>query len=183
MYNKSKTYLLPLLAEFISLDISFMKYLKNTYMFYEDENEFYLCLLYNFNFKDPNFTKHENQLINNELFYKLIDVDNQVLYIFKFPEKYKQDFRYFKDSKYSKLSEDSKKLILKFWNKVYSGNSAVVPFLIKVKQILYRDERLKLKIEKDLNIKLSENQELGDFIDIKKETFNMYEYKNQEITP
>ena len=36
-YNRSKTYLLPLLSELVELDKKFMPYLVNTYM-YDNEN-------------------------------------------------------------------------------------------------------------------------------------------------
>lgn len=177
-YNKSKTYLLPLLSEVLDINIKFLPYLLNTYMF-DDNSEYKECfyILHEFSFKNPEFTSYEHKLINNEIFIKSIDLDNKVMYIFKFPEEYLNEYYCLKESKYSEFKPDAKELILRFWSEVYSGNRLAVPFLIKVKQILYKDKKLKEKIEKDFGVVLDNDQELGDFVNIEDETFSM---KNSE---
>lgn len=171
-YNKSKTYLLPLLSEFINFETKFMKYLVNTYMF--DETGEYgecLCILHDFNFKNPEFTAYEHRFTNNDLFIKSIDIGNKVLYIFKFPEEYKQEYYSLYEGKYSEFGNDAKELILKFWADVYNGNANAVNFLVKVKQVLYKDSKLREKLQKDLRVTIDEEQELGDIIDVDNETF------------
>ena len=164
-FNKSKTYLLPLLSEVLDLNIKFLPYLINTYLF-DENNEYENCIfiLHEFNFKNPEFTKYEHKLTNNELFVKHIDIDDKVVYIFKFPEEYLNEYNCLLNSKYSKFGEDAKQLILRFWAEVYSGNSAGVAFLLKVKKILYKDEKLRKELEAKLGVKIDENQELGDYI-------------------
>ena len=181
-YNKSKTYLLPLLSEVVGFDKKFFKHLTNVFMF-EDTGEYKdcLCILHDFSFKTPEFTSYEHSLINNELFMKLIDIDDQVLYIFKFPEEYMNEYNYLKEGKYSKFGVDAKELILEFFTDVYKGNPQAVPFLIKVKQILFKDEKLKKDIEQKLSGKkspviLNEDDELQDIISIEHETFNLSKY-------
>ncbi len=51
-FNKSKTYLLPLISEVLDLDIKFLPYLINTYLF-DENNEYENCIfiLHEFNFK------------------------------------------------------------------------------------------------------------------------------------
>lgn len=165
-YTKSKTYLLPLLSEVVDLRIKFIPYLLNTYMF-DENNKFQECfyILHDFNFKNPEFTAYEHKLVNNPLFVKQIDIDNKVIYIFKFPEEYLDEYYKLLDSRYSEFGEDAKKLILKFWGEVYSGNSSGVNFLLKVKQILYKDEKLRQKIQTNLGVTIDKNQELGDHVD------------------
>lgn len=176
-YNKSKTYLLPLLSELIDFDRKYMKFLVNTYMFEEKfEFEECFCILHDFPFKTPDFTEYEHRLINNNLFLKSVDIDNQVLYIFKFPEEYLPEYYHLYNGKYSLFGNDAKELILKFWHQVYIDNPNVIPFLIKTKQILYKDVKLKEKLEKELStpnskIILSETAELCDLIDVDEETF------------
>jgi len=53
-FNKSKTYLLPLLSEVLDLNIKFLPYLINTYLF-DENNEYEDCIfiLHEFNFKNP----------------------------------------------------------------------------------------------------------------------------------
>ena len=49
--------------------------------------------------------------------------------------------------------------------------------MIKIKQILYKDKKLKDEIEKNLNVILDDNAELGSFVEIEKETINLNEYR------
>lgn len=165
-YNKSKTYLLPLLSEVLDFDIKFLPYLLNTYMF-DQNNEYENCffILHEFNFKNPEFTKYEYKLTNNPLFVKHIDIDDKVIYVFKFPEEYLNEYNCLLNSQYSKFGDDAKQLILRFWGEVYSGNSSGVNFLLKVKQILYKDQKLKERLQKELNVVIDNEQELGDYVD------------------
>ena len=175
-YNRSKTYLLPLLSELLDLDMRFMKYLLNTYMFHEnDEYKDCFCILHEFSFKNPEFTSYEHRLTNNSLFVKAIDIGNKVLYIFKFPEEYLLEYYLFEQGRYSEFGDDAKKLILRFWAEAERGNPSVVKFLIKLKQILYKDEKLRLIIQKELNVTLDEESELGEVINIEEETFKLDE--------
>lgn len=179
-YNKSKTYLLPLLSELIDLDPSFIKYLKNTYMFNNAiTDKKCIALLYDFSFKIPDFTLYEHRLINNALFIKSYDVGNQVLYIFEFPKEYEQEYDYFYNGKYSKFGKDAKELILKFWYSVYPNNKLVVNILLDIKNILYKDEKLKKQLEKELDVKIENDQELGSIIEIDDETFVLEQMWNE----
>ena len=79
--NKSKTYLLPLLAEVVPIDIRFYNNLVNTYI--SDANGLYkncLFILHDFTFKDPKFTSYEHTLVENPYFIDSVDIENQVLY-------------------------------------------------------------------------------------------------------
>lgn len=171
--NKSKTYLLPLLSEFININTKFLPYLINTYL-EDSESKYKNCIyiLHDFNFKDKDFTAYEHELINNELYVDSYDIGSKVLYIFKFPEDYLPEYEFFKESKYSKFGKDAKILILEFWQQVYKNNPNAVIFLTKVKNILFKENKLKRELEKQLNIKINDDAELGEFIDINNETFN-----------
>jgi len=181
MYNKSKTYLLPLLSEVINFDMKFINNLLNTYMF-EESNEYpeCLCIVHDFSFKVPEFTAYEHRLTASPLFVKSIDIDNKVIYIFKFPDEYIQEYYSLAESKYSEFGNDAKELILRFWADIYSNNPNGIPFLIKVKQILYRDEKLKQILEKNLKITLTENQELGDYVEKDNETLKVSDYQKSK---
>lgn len=181
-YNRSKTYLLPLLSEIVNLDLNFMKFLENTYMF-DEYNEFgeCLCILHEFSFKNPEFTHYEHRLTNNELFIKSIDIGNKVLYIFKFPKEYLPEYYKFYEGKYSEFGEDAKTLILKFWGEVHSSNSNAISFLIKIKQILYKEEKLRQIIEKELKVKIDKDAELGEKPNVDEETFKINIDEKQSI--
>lgn len=173
MYNKSKTYLLPLVSELIHLEKEFIDCIEDTYMYLGNDNTEYLCILQDFTFKNPKFTAYENRLTKNELFVKCIDLNDQVLYVFKFPKDYIQEFYFLLNSEYSKFGNDAKELILAFWAQMYKNNKEVIPVLIQVKQILYKDEKLKIRLEKDLGVKIKNNQELGEYLSLEAETFNI----------
>lgn len=188
-YNKSKTYLLPLLSELVNFDIKFFDNLENVYIF-DDTGEYKDCIfiLHDFSFKNPEFTSYEHKFINNELFIDLIDINDKVLYIFKFPEEYMHEYNMFKEGKYSKFKKDAKELILKFFTKIYFGNINAVTFLLKVKQILFKDNKLKREIEDSLKVELDDEAELTDKIIVENETFKLSKYiknenKDKTITP
>ena len=180
-YNKSKTYLLPLISELIDIDLRFFKFLKNTYLF-DNEEKYKDCIFiqHDFNFRNPEFTAYEHRLTKSEYFVDLIDIKNEVIYIFKFPEEYMFEYNAFIQGKYSAFGVDAKELILTFWTKVYQNNPNAIPFLVKVKQILFKDSKLKEIIEKELKVKLSNDAELTDRIEIEDETFNLPEKKEKK---
>ena len=183
-YNASKTYLLPLISELVDIDTRFINDLENTYMF-DENNEYKECFFikYNYNFHNPEFTAFEHKLINNELFVKSIDIDEKVLYIFKFPEEYLSEYYCLQNSKYSEFGKDAKELILSFWTEMYGKIPAGIATILKIKQILYKDSKLKATIEERLSsihhkIILSDDQELGELVVIKNETFK---FNNEKV--
>lgn len=172
--NKSKTYLLPLLSELIDFELKFIGSITNTYIF-DSENEYENCIFirHEFNFKNPEYTAYEHKLTKSEYFVDLIDIGKEVIYIFKFPEEYLEEYNNFINGRYSYFGADAKELVLSFWTKVYENNPNAIPFLIKVKQILFKDEKLKKKIETDLQVKLSSTAELSDIITKIDETISL----------
>lgn len=182
-YNKSKTYLLPLLSELIGFKKEFFKNLENTYIF-DDLNKYKDCIfiLHDFSFRNPEYTKYENYIIDNEYFVDLIDINDKVLYIFKFPEEYLHEYNTFKEGKYSYYKKDAKELILDFYSNIYKFNPNAINFLIKVKQILFKDKKLKEKIENELKVKLSSDAELTDIMNKDNETFNISKYIQKKVT-
>jgi hypothetical protein len=181
MSNKSKTYLLPLLSEMVDFDRKFHKFIIDTYINFDiDEYQDCIALLHDFSFKNPDFTAYEHRFINNELFIKLIDIDDKVLYIFKFPDIYMHEYNCFKKGQYSKFGTDAKELILDYYNHVYKGNINATPFLLKVNQVLFRDKKLKKQIEEELGVNLSMEAELSDIPSETKETFPLSNYTKEK---
>lgn len=178
--NKSKTYLLPLISEIIDFDIKFFKYLRTTYIFDKD-NKYENCIfiMHDFNFKNPEFTAYEHKFIKNELFIDLVDINDQVVYIFKFPEEYMHEYNCYINGKYSEFGADAKDLILTFWTRIYENNPNAIPFLIKVKQILFKDEKLRKIIEKDIKVSLPSCAELTDIMIKDEETISLQEIKEE----
>lgn len=181
MSNKSQTYLLPLLSEIVGFENKFNKFIVDTYINF-DEEEYSSCIgvLHNFSFKNPDFTAYEHRLISNELFVDLYDIEDKVIYIFKFPEEYLHEYNSFKNGLYSKFGLDAKELILKFYNSVYKGNMNATPFLLKVNQVLFKDKKLKRQIESELNVLIDDEAELSDSPSKEKETFDLSKYKKNK---
>jgi hypothetical protein len=179
VYNKSKTYLLPLLSEFIEFDFKFMNCLDNTYMYADVEGyENHFFIEHSFDFGSPEFVAYESKLENNELFVEYIDIGDKVLYIFKFPEDYLHEYNCLINGRYSAFGVDAKELILKFWNTVYAEDITAVFTLLKIKQILFKDEKLRKQLEKELSspkapIIIDEDAELGSFVYKEQETFEL----------
>jgi hypothetical protein len=179
-YNKSKTYLLPLLSELVEFDRKFFDNMQNTYIA-DDLGMYENCLyiLHDFSFRNPEFTAYENRLTKTEYFVDLIDIDDKVLYIFKFPEEYMHEFIKFKQGKYSHFGADAKELILDFYTNVFQGNLNAVGFLLKLKQILFKDKKLKKEIEAKLGVSLPKDAELTDVINMEDETFELSKHKEK----
>lgn len=182
VYNKSKTYLLPLLSELINFDPKFMGSLENTFM-YEDTGKYkdHLMILNDFSFKHPEFSKYEEELTKNELFVDYVDIGNKVLYIYKFPEEYVHEYKCLEAGRYSAFGADAKELILKFWTSLYQETASAIPIILKIKRILFKDKKLKIQLEAELSsrrqlIEIHEDAELGDIPDPVNETFALLKH-------
>lgn len=176
--NYSYTYLLPLLAEQVYFDSTILNYIKNTYIFsnkYSKSTHFFI--LCHFDYSDPNFSELESRLTSTSLFVNSHDIGEDVLYVFNFPKEYEPEFYSFIRSKYSLFDKRVKHIILSFWTELYGSiPSFVTGPLLKIRQVLFKDKKLKEKIEAQLSSKghrvvLPENAELGEHVDVEKEQF------------
>lgn len=170
--NRSKTYLLPLLNEFIQLPQDLNHLFINTYVNdSQDEFENCLFLLYHYDIKNPKFTKFEYELSKKEGFLTHIDLkDNQIIFIFKFPEEFIYEYNLFKNGKYSRFRHDCKALIINYWNSKLSQGA-----INRLKQIFDRSDNLRKELERTLGIKLSSEDELSEGYNDIKETINITE--------
>lgn len=183
-YNKSKTYLLPLISEFVNIKKEYFYNLENTYIF--DDKGLYkdsIYLLHNFSFKNPKLTSYEHELTDNHLFTDIIDdtSNNKVIYVFKFPEEYMHEYNKYKEGKYSEFNKDAKEIILNFYGDIYSNNDRAVSFLLKTKQILFKNKILKEKYERELNVKIDDSAELSDPMNEEDETIKLTELIDGQV--
>lgn len=181
--NKSRTYLLPLIAPLIGIEEKFYHLIENTYL-KDSNNEYENCffIVQDFSFKNPEFTSYEHRMTNNDLFVKNIDVDEKVIYIYKFPKEYTHEYNEFMNSRYSTFLEDAKKQIIKYWTMIRGKSTSGASFVLKIKQILYKEKILKNEIEKQLHVNLSDEAELGSYVDLDVETINLDNFKNKQNT-
>jgi hypothetical protein len=182
--NRSITYLFPLINDILNLDSKFYyNYVLNTYIFSDDDKGKYFYVLLKFNEEDEDFLEKESYLTELDLYVGNIDVDEDtVLFKFKFPKAYHHEYDKFIQGKYSEFKLDAKTIILKFFNSLYSQNSDNnISFLTNMKHILFKDKRLKLKLENKLNVNISSNAELGSIMDTDKETIKLnYKYESKD---
>lgn len=173
-YNKSKTYLLPLVAQLYGFKEKHLKLIKNTYLFDQDD-QFEKCFFIEqeFDLSNPEITHYEHELTNNSYFLKHYDYSNYVIYVFKFPEEYLKEYDLFIEGKYSKFQKDAKDLIIDFWTSLYGGFKDGINFVLKVKQILYKSKELKDVLEQELKVKLDDDAELSSLINKSEETINL----------
>lgn len=177
--NKSRTYLLPLIAPLIGIEQKFYHLIENTYMF-DSKKEYENCffIVQDFSFKNPEYTAYEHRMTNNEYFVKNIDFKDKVIYIYRFPKEYHHEYNEFANSRYSTFFSDAKKQILKFWTIMKGKTTSGAGFILKVKQILYKEKSLKNELEKQLHVRLSDEAELGSYVDLDSETINLDKYKD-----
>jgi hypothetical protein len=176
-YNKSKTYLLPLLSENISLDKRFYKYIENTYIF-DDLGLYKNCIFIEHDYKNTqlNITRYENNLMDNVFFKDIIQIDERKkIFVFNFPKLFMHEYKMFKQGKYSLYQRDAKHIIIDFYTEIYSGNINAVEFLVKLKQVLFKDKKLKKQIETRLKVILDYDAELTDIMDENNETCKLKE--------
>jgi hypothetical protein len=190
--NKSQTYLLPLLSELVPFRMDMLDFIDNTYIS-DDLSKYENCLfvLQDFTFKSPEFTAYENTLIQSDCYVDLIDVGNKVLYVFRIPEEYLHEYNCFKSGRYSAFGTDAKEMILAFWTRFYNKQVEGIPFVLKVKQILFKDEKLRKQLEKELSsegapgvpghqVTIDEDAELSDPPCLESETFELSKVKQNE---
>lgn len=177
--NKSRTYLLPLIAPLIGIEKKFYHLIENTYMF-DSNKEYKNCffIVQDFSFKNPEFTAYEYRITKNDYFVRSIDIKDKVIYIYKFPKEYHHEYYELVKSNYSTFFSDAKKQILKFWTIMKGETTSGASFVLKVKQILYKEKSLKNELEKQLHVSLSNEAELGSYVDLDNETINLDTYRN-----
>jgi hypothetical protein len=167
--NKSRTYCLPLLSK--DMDIEFDYLLINTYLkFNKDIGDISYPIGLFYNLEDTNsFNEYNDYLTHNNLYYTSFLIDNnKKLYIFNFPEKFINEYKLFKEGRYSKFSSEAKSLIIS-----YSAEKYKYPPLIEdITGVLWKHKTRRERLEKDLGVNLPEDSELASKIVYERETFN-----------
>lgn len=90
---------------------------------------------------------------------------NLIVLVFSIKDKWKTAFEYFKKSQYSKMGKDYSDMFVKIDN---VGKKTVD----KQYYVILKHKDLKLKIEKELAVKISDDAELASPLEFEKETFN-----------
>lgn len=160
MANKSKTYLLPYIDDYIP--IKYTGSLLDTYLFYQQDYK--ICLLFRFN-GSKKFLDYETELMSNEYFDRIIDIHpDKVLYVFHTPEDLFSIINLFLEGKYSYLPEKDK-------IKDFLIDNFNLPENHRIFHILDRSEQLREQLEDRLKVKIPEDLDLAEPPEIEMEEF------------
>jgi len=181
--NKSLAYVVPLILKDGDKTLNFTttksfpaNHFYNSYIFnskYPDGvNTVYLAYKKSLN---PIFDIMEKKLINDN-FIRRDEYPGLYVYSFKIPSLFIEDFKKFKEGKYSQMSEMAKNKILNSFDLTVNNQTMKESNLV---QVLYKSDILKKQIEEKLNITLSSSAELSSIIDFHSETFIQENYINE----
>jgi hypothetical protein len=150
--TRSFTYLLPGLTDEVSIET---KTIKNLWLGVENINTTFDGNVY---CEYPPNHVETNQ--NNCYYIQEYQFKENTFVCYKYP--YEDIYDHFINSKYSKFSNNYKNRILKYHNLSYSSAQS---------SILFKSELLKRKLEELLDVKLSDNSELGEQIIFENECY------------
>lgn len=174
-YNKSKTYILPLVESEISLYK--VSNIENTYLLNDSGELGTLYIKYNIEDKDS-FLTYIDTIKQNIFFKNLYNKENCYIFAIEIPEKYITDINSLVEGCYSKFNEDSKIKIIKFLQKYRAPDKVCRD----VHGILNKTHKRRKTIERELDVILTDENELGTIIDLKTEIINLGEYESISIT-
>jgi len=149
--NKSKSYILPLLDDYVKL--KHVREVNNCYLFLEGDENKYIIIEY----KKNNLEDYLIELRNNQYFIDIVEKEDFYIILFKVPDGIKEDYNKFIEGKFSKIYNKDK--IIKFLMTHYS--SSEFKAIQRIKQVLYRDRALKEELEYTLDVLIPENAELS----------------------
>ena len=116
--NKSKTYMLPLIAEQFNFNLA--QGLVNTYLSFDEKDEVF-CLLYKWS-SDPAFLKFEGELMKNHLFVGHQDYNKYTVYKFRLSRHMKAERDLMIKGKYKDFSDEHKKAVMNFLENIKAKN-------------------------------------------------------------
>lgn len=166
--NRSWIYLLPMIALHLGLSLDQMVNLRSCFLYTEDfpELEDKVNLLFKAD-QTREYINFEEKLSDTICFNHRYEPDKyHTMYIYDIPDEYKQEYKKFKDSKYSEFTDNYKKSIIKFHqysDKTPRDNG------YSVINLLYKKEAAYLAQEKIINeglpssswITIPRDQEIG----------------------
>ena len=152
-----------------------LPYLINGYL-YRDANDthsgdyVYLCYRY---IDTDGYRTHETSLKKNPLFMQMIEVDREhTLFKFKIPEIYQKSIQLITEGKYSQITEEYKRTILRY-HKIGSKSD--------LGYILYRDPEAVKRLEEELGVHLTDEIEIFQKMKKRNETFGVRNVLEKEL--
>lgn len=162
LLNKSYTYILPMLANYIGIK---KRNLVNTFIGDRDYPKYdnNIFLLYKFS-GAKEFLLYEDFLKSTDLFVDSYDPDNHhVMFVFKVPSFYQSDYDLFKQGKYSEMNYDYKVVIFGFHN--------IIDHEHRVAKVLFKHPDLREELEERIGVEIPENMEVSSIPDMNLEIY------------
>lgn len=167
IYNKSFTYILPILGELLKIELSDVS---ACYIGDGKRPEFDAKILLIFQSKF--LLKNRGEAIGHELFVDTyIGAGNKEVFVFKVPESDTKNLVKFIDGKYSEFDDAHKKRILAFHQ---LDNDS------RVNQVLTKHLALKKQLEDALKVVIPENQELSSKPDMLNESYSLLHFTHTQ---
>jgi hypothetical protein len=160
--NKSYVYVLPLCG---TRDTDF-KYCNGCFVGDSTYPEITDKVLLLYNTEYSLYEYQDEWLQNLNLFnHKYVVDSTHNMYVYNLPMGYEHNYYAFIDGKYSTMDEVYKKHIVKF----HSSHKQ----LDRIKQVLYKADRLYREWEDYLKVTIPRDQEIGSIPDVEKEVFSL----------
>jgi len=161
IYTKSFSYILPMCGKTYS-DFS---HCKGCFVGDKTKPELKgkIFILYDKNFS---LFEYENDIIiSNENYCMSYDInDSLIMYVYDVPDKYKEDYDKFLKGQYFEISSDYKMQIINFHSEVHDVE--------RIKDVLYKSNKLYEHWEKKLDVKIPRTQNIGSIPNMEKEEFD-----------
>ncbi len=162
--NKSKSYILPLVDT--AIDLKYVEDIANTYIVDNTSPENLIILKYKNKNKIILDKEYINTIINNILFLSNQEDDEFLYFSLRIPKRFNREFKLFIEGRYSEFGEPAKQIIINFLTTHFKSSYQTIEL---VKAILYREERLRKQLSKELNMYIPANYELSSKIDLELE--------------
>lgn len=122
-----------------------------------------------------NLKNYDNKLLKIPEFLEFYQLeDRSYIYVFNIPEKFIEDYYRFCEGKYSKMSGDAKKLIVKL-----SGITPATESVVH--KVLYKTTEQKMKIEELIGQKLYDTEEVYSIPNLDREAYSLLSIRNSNI--
>lgn len=167
--TRATTYFLPLLSTEVHLPATHS--IVNSYLFFNRDTgiDHPIGVMYDVNELGLNHFVIASEVSKSQWFKDMHELDdNKVMFMFEFPDQWKNDYDLLKDGQYSKISKDAKNTILEYTRSVYKYQ----PIIDDLAGILWKRKDRKTKLEKMLAMSIPDDVELGSKIVPEQETFN-----------
>ena len=176
--NKSFTYIYPMIKDIVNYENNLL----NCYIQDLNKPEYnnHIFLRYKFDGQASGLSiKFEEEIKDCNLletFYDLpIDDGNTIMFVFKIPEGQQENYNFFKESKYSRLSTNYKNTVIGFHGKKNPKNAELLD------EILNQKESRRKQLEQQLGSKLPLNAELSSKWSKQNECFPILKYTFEDL--